>query len=82
MKVAFSRYPWPSLSESFAIKIVFSIHGWESVDGEGQVHALFCAVLYKKVEHLWALLSEVGGGLGHIRLGFQRPAMPVLVQSA
>lgn len=44
-------------STNSGLQRVFSNRGWESVDAEGQLHALFCVILYKGLEHPWILVS-------------------------
>lgn len=39
------------------LKTLFSIHGWESVEAEGQMYALFYVILHKGLEHPQILLS-------------------------
>lgn len=84
MQISFSKYSWPSISESLAstnhgIKTVFSIHDWESVDAEGGVDALFYVILCKEVEPLRMLLSE--GSLEPNPLGYGGSTMFFLVHS-
>lgn len=44
-------------STNSGLQRVFSVHGWGSVDAEGQLYALFCAILYKGLEHPLILVS-------------------------
>lgn len=41
---------------------LFSILSWGSMDVEGQLYALFYAILNKGLEHPWILVSEGGPG--------------------
>lgn len=39
------------------LKKLFSIHGWESVEAEGQLYVLFYVILHKGLEHPQILVS-------------------------